>query len=536
MTAVAEKIHTVGSTTPRLFTPPLKAHADKRGVLKRDWSWGYDCVDFLENVAGWTLLDWQRWLYIAALEKGADGTGFRFSTIVLTVSRQNGKSQWLKGLGLWRLYADEYGRSLPGCPGAKTALLACQNLKYAETMLKDVADDVKASALLRAEFRHHRLDNGSNRIELSNGRSWRVVAANRRGGRGLAVDIVMLDELREHQTWDAWEAIVPTTTARPFKQIVCCSNAGDAKSEVLRTLRDGAKRRIASGDTEGTELGLWEWSLPPDSDPRDESLWYLANPALGSQLFGIADLRGYLEAQQYRNMPGFMTEHCCMWVDALEPGVLPAEHWAETHDSASARAADAPVFGCVDVNYTRTRSYVAVAAARPDGNLHVEVIAGHAGTDWVIDWLAERKQRFASIAVQKTSAPVSGLIPDMIAAGLPIVGLPVGLELQTACGLLYDGICEHKIFHRPAPLLDRAAASGLARSAGDAWVFDRRNSPVDVAPLVAVAGAVWLAGLPEAPQPACHAWPDEATLATWENQSTGEDDDERLARAWLMTT
>jgi len=512
----------VGSMLPRVFTPPLPEHvAGANGWVSRDWSWGYDCIDFLEKCAGWRLLPWQKWLYVHALEKGADGTGFRFRFLCVLIARQNGKSLWLKGLGLWRLFADEYGASRPDCPGAKTAVLACQNLKYAEAMLKESAEEIRGSRRLRRELTHHRLDNGSNRIELTHGRQWRAVAATRRGGRGMTADVVMLDELREHISWEAWQAIVPTTTACAYPLVVCTSNAGDARSEVLRTLRDGANRLISTGETAGTELGMFEWSVPLDADPADESCWYLANPAMGATgMFGLEDLRGYFEAQQFRNMPGFQTEHLCQWVDALEPGIIPAKHWADTMDVGSRRAGDAALFVGVDVNYSRGHSYVAVAAARADGMTHVEVVAAAGGTDWVIDWLAARKKQFAGIAVQKTSAPVSGMIPEMTAAGLEITAVPIGVELQTACGLLYDGICEHTIFHRPAPLLDRAAASGIGRNAGDAWVFDRRNSPVDVAPLVAVALAVWLKDyIPDVKVPACHVWPEETVLTAWEQQS-----------------
>ena len=537
MTTVSPQITVVGSVTPRVFTPPIGGRTGPDGWLARQWTWGYDCIEFLERCLGWRLLPWQRWLYVHALEKDFDRSGFRFKFLLVLIARQNGKSRWLKGLALWRLFADEFGRSTPDCPGARLAVLACQNLPYAETMLKEVAADIRRSRRLVGEFRRHRLDNGSNRIELTNERQWRVVAANRRAGRGWAVDLVLLDELREHQNFDAWEAIVATTTARPYPQIVCCSNAGDKKSVVLSTLSEGARRRIQTGDTDDSEVGLFEWSVPIDEDPRDEGLWYLANPAMGNPgMFGLSDLRGYLEAQQYRNLPGFQTEHLCQRVDALEPGIMPVEHWTATLDADSCRAAGAQVFVGVDVNYSRGSSYVAVAAAREDGGTHVEVVASGAGTDWVIDWLAapQRKGLFAGIAVQRTGAPVSGMIPEMMAAGLTVTPLPAGLELQAACGLLYDGICEHTIFHRPAPLLDRAAASGVARAAGDAWVFDRRNSPVDVAPLVAVAAAVWLANYtPDVKDPVCHVWPDETVLQGWEQQTVRAGDE--VERAWLMT-
>src|SRR6516225_237649 len=143
---------------PRLATPPIESHIGYGGWLSREWSWGWDCIEFLEKCLGWRLLEWQQWLYVHALEKGPDRQGFRFSRICVLVSRQNGKSQWLKGLGLWRLFMDPLGQSTGGCPGAKTVLMACQNLKYAEAMLKEVAEDLGGCREWRGEYTKHRLD------------------------------------------------------------------------------------------------------------------------------------------------------------------------------------------------------------------------------------------------------------------------------------------------------------------------------------------------------------------------------------------
>ena len=192
-----------GSTEPRLFTPPLRE-------LTPDTSWGFECIDFLEKVLGWELLPWQKWLYVHALEKSAGAedlppdrahtAGYRYSTIVTLVSRQNGKTEWLKGLGLWRLYVD----------GAKQVLISAQNLEFAENTLTQAVDAVKNNQLLNSEFEKFSQTNGKFRLVLSGGREWRAAVSTRRGGRSLSVDLALLDELREHQHWEAWNAIVPT--------------------------------------------------------------------------------------------------------------------------------------------------------------------------------------------------------------------------------------------------------------------------------------------------------------------------------------
>ena len=426
---------------------------------------------------------------------------------------------WLRGLGMWRLFLSRIGKADKTCPGARLAVIAAQNLDYSEATLREVVEEIRENPLLCKELINHRVTNGKHRAILTNRRVWRAATATRKGGRSLSVDIAMLDELREHTNWDAWNAIVPTTTARTYSQVICTSNAGDQRSEVLRALRDGAMRKVLTGETQDTRTGLFEWSVPMEEDPRDPQFWHLANPAMGMlNDFSINDLLGFFEAMEHRNLPGFQTEHLCQWVDALEPGILPAEHWMETLDPNSRRDPDMPVYAAVDVNYERSRSYVSVAALRPDGNVHIEVVAAARGTDWVTEWLLDRKDRFAGITVQKTGAPASGLIPELERAGIKVTAWGPQPEVARACGDFYDAVVEHRIYHRPAPVLDRAAASGIARSSGEAWIFDRRNSPVDISPLMACVGATWLALEPPPKPPEVHLWPEDDIIQQWERE------------------
>ena len=119
-----------GCTEPRVYTPPLPGHCNPLRIdgcpcgcgLNPDSSWGFECIAFLENVMRWVLIPYQKWLYIHALEKDEAGTGFRFRTLIILIARQNGKTQWLKGLGLWKLFLD----------GAEEVLITAQNLDLAE--------------------------------------------------------------------------------------------------------------------------------------------------------------------------------------------------------------------------------------------------------------------------------------------------------------------------------------------------------------------------------------------------------------------
>ena len=532
MVTAVQEVETLGSTLPRIATPPLAVNCEPNPDAKHFCpcgcglnditSWGFSCVYFLERFWGWTLLSWQVHLYWHALEKRPHiHTGFRFQTVVVLVGRQQGKTRWIKGLGYWRLFLNEYGLSGPGCPAARLAIIAAQNLDYAESMLKDAVDEIREHPVFHRELINHRETNGKHRAILTNRRLWRVATASDKGGRSLTVDLVMLDELRTHYTFDAYNAIAPTTTVRPYSQVICTSNAGDVRSIVLASLREGATKRIITGSTENTTIGMWEWSVPMDVDPRDEQYWHLSMPAMGRlNEFTLDTARGFFESMEHKNMPGWRTEYLCQWVDALEPGIIPAEFWQQGMDGGSRRAEGAPVYAALDVSYDRSRAYIAVATKREDGYIHIEVIQAARGLDWVVPYLRERKTKFKGVAVQKTGAPASGMIQDLQDAGVPVVEWGPGAELTAGCGMFYDKIVQGEVYHRPGLVLDRAAASTVARRVNDAWIFDRRNSPVDAAPLVACAAAVWLSeNCPQPSAPTVWVPPDEETMARWEKEA-----------------
>jgi hypothetical protein len=123
---------------------------------------------------------------------------------VLLVARQNGKSTFLQLLALFFMYVR----------GVALVIGTAQNLDIAEEVWQgavDIAEDVPD---LAAEIERVNKTNGKKSLELRAGERYKVQAANRRGGRGLSGDLVLMDELREHQSWDAWGAVTKTTLAR----------------------------------------------------------------------------------------------------------------------------------------------------------------------------------------------------------------------------------------------------------------------------------------------------------------------------------
>lgn len=508
-----------GSETPRVWTPPLRE-------LTPDTSLGFECIAFAETTLGLELRPWQRWFLIHALElhpTDVDEYGepvFRFRKVVLLVGRQNGKSTVMQALSLWRLFVDRCG----------LVIGTAQDLEVAETLWAESLDMALDVEELRDEIQiggKIERQPGRKMFQLRSRETYKVKAATRRGGRGLSGELVLLDELREHQTWDSWAAVTKTTNAKARAQIYGISNAGDASSIVLRYLRKTAHAELGDPDGINSEddveqlvdpeilddedadidsgLAIFEWSAEPGAALTDPEALAQSNPSLG---YGGMRMSTLLSDAKTDPEWVYRTEVMCQWSEGALEGLYPAGSWEKSVDEDSQRGPDQPVALCVDVSWDRSHAYVGLASWRADGDVHVELIASRAGVDWVIPWLdaAERSEtvRTAPVVVQAKGAPASSLIQPLTDAGRKVIEWG-GSELGVGCGRFYDlvraaigeGTETQRVWHRSQRLLNLAAATAVPKPIGDAWVIDRKKSPADASPLIAVNGAAWalLSGL-----------------------------------------
>lgn len=483
-----------GSETPRVFTPPLRD-------LTPETSKGFACIEFAEEILEITLLPWQKWLLIHALELLPDGT-YRFRTVVLLVARQNGKSTVMLVLALWRMFAD----------AAPLVIGTAQNLDTAEELWTSAYELAESIPELAEMIDTVDKTNGKKALRLTTGERYKIAAASRRGGRGLSGDLVLLDEVREHQTWDAWAAVTKTTLARIFAQIWAASNAGDLASVVLRHLRSIAHAALGYPDGRlgldpvvesesayeaDDSLGIFEWSAAPDRAVHDRQGWAEANPSLG---YTITE-RAIASAARTDPEAVFRMEVLCQWATLVVGGPFGTGKWIEARDPLSKRAPNAPVYLCVEVSHDRTFAHIGFASLREDGLAHVGLMASRAGTDWVVPWLTSPERRFkpAGITFQTRGAPVSSLLGEFEKAGLTVTGWD-GPELVRWTGQFLDAVNGGKVRHRDQPVLDVAAMTAVLKKLGDGRVIDRTNSPEDAGPVSAVTGAYGLMMNPPTPQ------------------------------------
>ena len=491
-----------GSTEPRIFTPPLRE-------LTPETSLGFAVIEFAMDVLDVRLLPAQEWLFIHALEIIGDfdtGWYFRFRTVLVLMARQQGKTMMSEILALFFLYA----------LGVQLIIGTSTNLDAAEEVWDGVVDIAETNEELAEEIEDIKRSSGRKTITLSGRRRYRIAAANRKGARGKSGDLILLDELREHQDFSAWSAVTKTTMARPNAIVWCMSNAGDGSSVVLRNLRMKAHKKL--GDPDGINrdagntmiqyeeledfdddtLGLFEWSAHPDAVITDRDEWALANPSLG---YGFVTERSLASACATDPPDEFKTECLCQWVTSTVTPPFPVDSWDAGKDENSTIAKDSSLWWGVDVSSDRAHASIAVCGIRPDGAWHIELVEYRSGTGWLVKWFQNAAPNYSGmkVALQSKGAPIGSMM-DVIGAidGIEIIECK-GKDVAGWCGRMYDAVASSTetdidavpVYHITQPALDLAANIAATRPLGDgAWAWDRNKSMEDISPLVAVTMAL----------------------------------------------
>lgn len=390
---------------------------------------------------------------------------------------------------------------------------AAHKLTAAKEILDLSIKTVRRSPVAREFFAKAPMGSGNEHMELTNGSRWRIEASSDDGGRSLSVTDLGFDELRQQVEWDAWSALTNTTNARFSPQTIAVSNAGTGKSVVLRALRTQALARLDEwenfvGTSEqfaakhDTTLAIFEWSAPDGAAVDDVQALAQANPAVGhpneqgevlltwEMLLSTAALVGKGGDDGVPEHV-FRTENMCQWVTAAKDGPFPEDAILACIDNDSEIAEDSPIVLAVDTAHSRHMSYLAVAGWRVDGLPHVEVIAQRAGTEWVAKTVASGLEFDPDgVVLQGRGAPASTLTEYLTDAGVDVTKCE-GPELPASCSSFSDRVVAGTIRFRDDSALMPALREGVKKSLTEVWVWSRKDSPVDVAPLCAVTFALW---------------------------------------------
>jgi hypothetical protein len=480
----------LGVTEPRLWTPPLRE-------LTPNTTYGYDVIDFAAKVLNTPLDPWEQWLVIHAGELLEDGRP-RFRTILVLVARQNGKTFLLKVLTLYWLFVE------------------CQELVLGMSTNRDYAKEAWRSSVAMAREipdlteliarNGVREANGEECLTTTDGCRYKIAASNRQGGRSLTINRLVIDELREHKSFDAWNAATNAQNAVKDAQTFCITNQGDEYAVVLDALRNPAVEYIETGVGD-PRLGIFEWSAPPGADPTDIDALAQANPNLGHRLDADALLGQGIRALNAggAELAGFRTEILCQRVHLLDPAIEP-EKWDQHGTDQPISLADhrTRVALCIDVSLDGSHASL-IAAAVLDGKVHVEVVHAWEGFGCTkavradlpaivrrvkpraLGWFPAGPMASVAVEMQEKRAVGADRWPPR-----GVVLQELKTDLHAVCMGLAEQVATGDLTHPNDEMLTAHVRAAQKLRRGDGWVFTRKGKmPIDGT--YALAGAVHLA-------------------------------------------
>lgn len=333
---------------------------------------------------------------------------------------------------------------------------------------------------------------GEGRRRITGRQRLRFIARSKGSGRGFSGDCNLIDECFAY-TPDQQAALMPTVSARPNPQMVYASSPplDAATGEPLFSLKD---RGEAANDP---ALAWFDWGAPAAVNLDDRAEWAKSNPALGIRISEET------VARERRSMSpdGFGRERLGIWPQRNSDAIITAEQWADLSDPASRRSGQIAI--AFDVTPLRDHAAVAIYGMRADGLGHLEVIKHEPGTDWLVNYLVERRDRHQPVAVALDAAgPAATFILELEKAGIckavdidkPKVGdlaVPTSREYAGACGGVIDAVRHRTMRHIDQAPLNLSVAGVKTRPLGEALAWARRRADADISPLVAGTLAKW---------------------------------------------
>lgn len=421
------------------------------------------------------------------------GKSVAFETAVIAC-RQNIKTGLFKQCVLGWLFATN----------VRLIVWSAHEFATSSEAFRDIDELIASDKSFRRKIKSVITGNGKESIELVSGARLIFKTRTKGGGRGLTGSKVILDEGFALQPMHMG-ALLPTMSTQPDPQVLYGSSAGLAESGVLRGVRD---RGRAGGDP---SLAYFEWCAPDPAEvcelgelcPHtlntegcgcdDPANWAKANPALGRRIevSFIAKERRALPPEE------FGRERMGWWDEPVErTAPLTVDKWNERVDLES-EMLDPVAFG-FDVSPGHKSAAISVTGDREDGKGHGETIEHENGTHWVVKRLVELAQKWNPCAVVLDPAgPAGAFVKELNKRGFvdePREGqwklvLTGAREYAQACGSLVKDVNDDLFKHRGQRSLNQAVEGLRIRPLADAYAWSRKDSTVDISPLVALTMA-----------------------------------------------
>lgn len=439
---------------------------------------GAACDKLNRAIWGTPLFAWQRHVADVALEtvpRAAGGVAMKYQVVVVVVPRRAGKTRLTQAASLFRASA----------PGSFVWFTAQDGKTAAEKFRLEMVPTLKASQL--APLFKTRTSAGSERVTIQGGGVFKLFAPVPDQLHGFDGDMVCIDEawsftLQRGQEIEAAARPLGLTRGGAF-QLWIVSAGGDSSSTWLdhwQTLgRSGAPG-----------VAYFEWSADADADgydPYDPALLAATHPSVAE---GHVPVEAILQDAATMDRAIFERAYLNVWERPSEQSNYRLDPFKWSAGGAPNVTADAnPVlaFG-VDVAQDR-QSAAIVAAGRNGSRVDVEVISHEPGTNWVVPALRRLHARRPGIPFVMDALACAGVVAELRRERLP-VETTGPTDMAAACSVVTDLVNAGLLRHRQDAALDNAVANATTKRIRDGWAWSRKDTDLDISPLVAATLAV----------------------------------------------
>lgn len=437
-------------------------------------------------------MPWQQDALDVACEIDPATGGFWYREVVVIVPRQAGKTSMSRGKITHRCITTPLA---PVLYTAQDRNMARRRLE--KSFLEPLSASPLAALLAPAQAgRGGKLGwdgaNGREKVKFANKSEIFIIAAQKKtAGHGDTLPEAHLDEYFAQVDGRLEQAIGPTMITVPGSQRWVTSAAGDATSAPLWAKVEAGRARVR--ESVESRTCYIEYSAPEDADRTDPDAIRACHPAVGFTI----DVEDVLAEQVNMDANGpaeWNRAYFGWWPSATErPWVIPKASWLERRvEPVDVDWTGEPVWS-LDISPERDAASIGLAAAARSGRVWLEVVAHEDGETWLVPHLRKLRSMFGGSHVALDgSGPAAALVPELEAEGFTVHRLGMRQKVD-ACGALYRAALAATIEHGGDPTLDGALAGAAKRTtSGDAFLWVRGTSLVDITPLYVITLARWL--------------------------------------------
>lgn len=443
---------------PRFGTPRRELRPT-RGALLCD----------IMRLIGYEPFEWQQHAADVSLEYDPVTHVPSYRTVGVGVARQNGKTTLVAARVALALIV----------PRA-TVVYTAQDRNLARFKWQEHCD-LLMSTPFAGRVRSYDRVNGREQLVMTNGARYLIVTPGERAGRGLTVDLAVIDEAFSQQSMQLAGAVSGAMAARRSAQLWLLSNAGTHKSMLWRHYTELGRTSI---DDPRSSLCWLEWAADDAADAHDVRQWAQANPTL-DQPHGVTSV-ALADAAANLDLSTFAREHLNVWAELSTVYGIDPITWAACRDDAARPGAEL----CVSLDITPERDHGTLCVAGDvDGRVAIEVIDSSADVVRLVQTAVDTAVRWGAPVVIDRGSPAANAVPLFERSGCAVRLLTLP-DYVRACGDFHDAVVHGLLTHRGDYRLTDAVAAATKRRVGDAWVWQRRAG-ADITPLTAATLARW---------------------------------------------